>query len=95
MTKKTYPIDITNEILVISAELSRLFKSNKGNLRNIAKFSGMSVNSVKAVLAGKTANIASYSLIAKALGSNLIYVIQAIHTDNISQSNGASTSVTI
>jgi lambda repressor-like predicted transcriptional regulator len=80
MTKKTYPTEIVNEITKIAGELNKVFKANKGNLRNIAKFSGMSVNSVKAVLAGKTANIASYAMIAKALGTSLMDVIHTAKT---------------
>jgi len=80
MAKKTYPNDITDEVMKIAAELNKIFKTTKGNLRNIAKFSGMSVNSVKAVLAGKTANIASYAMIAKALGTTLMDVIHNAKT---------------
>jgi hypothetical protein len=92
MTKKTYPVEITNEISIIANQLNKVFKQNKGNLRNIAKFSGMSVNSVKAVLAGKTANIASYCLIAKALGTNLINVIDNIPVENNSTAGLTTTS---
>ena len=75
MTQKNYSVDITNEISAIAAELKKVFNNTKGNLRTIAKFSGMSVNSVKSVIAGKTANIASYCLIAKALGTTLTDLI--------------------
>ena len=77
MKNKTYPADVTDEIAKISAQLSLLFKSGANNLRTVAKFSGLSVNSVRSVLDGKTANIATYSLIAKALGSNLIDLVCA------------------
>lgn len=75
MTQKTYPAEITTEITQIANELSKIFNNTKGNLRTISKFSSMSVNSVKSVLAGKTANIASYCLIAKALGTTLTDII--------------------
>jgi len=75
MKNKTYPTDVTEEISKISNQLSTLFKSGANNLRTVAKFSGLSVNSVRSVLDGKTANIATYSLIAKALGTNLIDLV--------------------
>jgi hypothetical protein len=78
MKQKIYPKEITDEIELIGLAIKSLFESQKANLRTIAKFSDMSVNSVKAVLTGKTANIASYSLVAKALGSTLLDVIEKI-----------------
>lgn len=78
MTKKTYPTDVHNEIVQISTALSSLVKSTNTSIRTIAQFAGISVNSVKSVLSGKTANIATYALIAKALGTNLIAVVQTI-----------------
>lgn len=79
MTKKTYPADISNEINQISVALNSLVKSTNTSIRSIAQFAGISVNSVKSVLTGKTANIATYALIAKALGTNLITVVQTIN----------------
>lgn len=78
MKNKTYPANITNEISLIATELKNLFTTNKANIRTVAKFSGLSVNSVKSVLTGKTANIASYSLIASALGTNLIDLVHGM-----------------
>lgn len=83
MTTKNYPAEITNEVSAIAARLSAEFKTSGGNLRTVAKFSGLSVNSVKAVLAGKTANIASYSLIAKALGTTLVDVIHRMKAEEL------------
>ena len=77
-SKKTYPNEITEEIQKISNELARLFKAGNYNLRNIAKFSSLSVNSVRSVLEGKTGNIASYCLIAKALGTTLVDVVSSL-----------------
>ena len=77
MKQKTYPEEITEEILSIGQAMKKVFDSQKSNLRLIAKFSAMSVNSVKAVLTGKTANIASYALVAKALGTSLVDVVAA------------------
>lgn len=78
MTKKSYPTDVSNEIIQISAALSGLVKSTNTSVRSIAQFAGISVNSVKSVLSGKTANIATYALIAKALGTSLIAVVQSM-----------------
>lgn len=79
---KTYPLDITEEINKIASALKQRYDNSKENLRNISRFSGLTVNSIKAVLNGKTANIASYSLVAKALGTTLIDIIVAsCHTD--------------
>jgi lambda repressor-like predicted transcriptional regulator len=83
MNKKTYPTDVTDEVTKIASALNAMFKSQSANLRTIAKFSSMSVNSVKSVLSGKTANIASYSLIAKALGTNLIDVIHSLRASEL------------
>lgn len=83
MKNKTYPANITNEISLIAAELKALFTKNSANIRTVAKFSGLSVNSVKSVLSGKTANIASYSLIASALGSNLIDLVHGLKTSQL------------
>lgn len=77
MKQKIYPTEITDEILSIGQAMKSIFDSQKSNLRTIAKFSDMSVNSVKAVLTGKTANIASYGLVAKALGTTLVDVVAA------------------
>ena len=97
MTQKNYPQDITNEINLISVELTKIFTKNKSNLRTIAKFSGMSVNSVKSVLAGKTANIGSYCMIAKALGTTLTDVIYTMKANEAktSMTTVATTSTTI
>lgn len=78
MTKKTYPVDITNEISAIAAELATLQKKSGINVRTIAQFAGISINSVKSALAGKTANIATYVLIAKAMGTTFTAVVQAM-----------------
>ena len=78
MTKKTYPVDVTNEISAIAAELSALQKKSGTNVRTIAQFAGISINSVKSALAGKTANIATYVLIAKAMGTTFTSVIQSM-----------------
>lgn len=100
MTQKNYPQDITNEINLISVELTKIFTKNKSNLRTVAKFSGMSVNSVKSVLAGKTANIGSYCMIAKALGTTLtdvIYTMKATEavTSKVAMTGEATKSTTI
>lgn len=78
MTKKTYPADVHNEIVQISTALATLVKSTSTSVRSIAQFAGISVNSVKSVLSGKTANIATYALIAKALGTSLTAIIQSM-----------------
>jgi lambda repressor-like predicted transcriptional regulator len=92
MNKKTYPQDITDEVAKIATALDTLFKNQKSNLRNIARFASISVNSVKSVLAGKTANIASYSLIAKALGTTLTDVIYNIKATEL---KGAAPQATV
>lgn len=78
MKQKIYPQEILAEVEAIGLALKTVFDSQGNNLRTIAKFSGMSVNSVKAVLNGQTGNIASYSLVAKALGTTLINAIATV-----------------
>lgn len=87
MKNKTYPTEITDEIMEIANALKSIFTTTNSNIRTIAKFSSMSVNSVKSVLAGKTANIASYSLIAKALGTNLIDVVHGLRSKQLAKSS--------
>ena len=79
MKQKTNPKEIAEEVQSIGDALKLVFDQQKSNLRTIAKYSDMSVNSVKAVLSGKTANIASYSLVAKALGTTLVDVVVALN----------------
>jgi len=87
---KIYPNEILTEIQGIAGEMNSLFKTQKNNLRTIAKFAGISVNSVKSVLAGETANIASYSLVAKALGTSLTNVVYNIKMRENMQTNDAA-----
>ncbi len=84
--KKTHPPEVTAEVLLISGLLSAEFTRTKSDLRCVAKSAGMSVNSVKNIIGGKTANIASYCAIAKAMGTSLTALIQAssLKTDIIS-----------
>lgn len=89
MKTKIYPQDVLDQIQAIGAELACIFSLEKTNLRSISKFSNMSVNSVKSVLAGKTGNIASYALVAKALGTDLITVISKINTKVVARSGAA------
>lgn len=73
--KKVHPPEIIQEVEKIAKILSDEFARTSANLRTIAKQANMSVNSVRTILEGKTANIASYALIAKALGTNLVELI--------------------
>lgn len=81
MNQKIYPNDVVEQIQAIGNKLSTIFNNEKTNLRSISKFANMSVNSVKSVLAGKTGNIATYALVAKALGTDLITVISEISNE--------------
>jgi lambda repressor-like predicted transcriptional regulator len=83
MNQKIYPNDVIDQIQKIGHTLKTLFNSQKTNLRAISKFSDMSINSVKSVLAGKTANIASYALVAKALGTDLVSIIANMHEGKV------------
>lgn len=90
MKNKTYPTDVVDEVQAIGNALMEVFKASKTNLRAISRFSSMSVNSVKAVLAGNTANIASYSLVAKALGTDLITLIKSSQFQSVGSSTTTS-----
>lgn len=81
MNQKIYPNDVLEQIQAIGSKLSSIFNTESTNLRTISKFANMSVNSVKSVLAGKTGNIASYALVAKALGTDLISVVSDINQE--------------
>ena len=91
MTTKNYPTEITDEVANIAKQLTIEFNKSGSNLRTIAKFSSLSVNSVKAVLSGKTANIASYSLIAKAMGTTLVNVIHTMRTAELKAAESEKT----
>lgn len=77
-SKKVIPQDIIDEVAKIGNALQAIYAATNSNLRTLAKFAGMTPNSVKSVLDGHTANISSYALVAKALGTNLVDVIAAI-----------------
>ena len=92
MNHKIYPNDVVEQIQSIGNKLSTIFNKEKTNLRTISKFANMSVNSVKSVLSGKTGNIASYALVAKALGTDLITVISEIKNEVAANSGAVTTS---
>ena len=73
---KVYPPELKQDLIDVGAALTRIQKKNNIKYRSIAKFSSLSVNSVKSVLAGNTANIASYDMVARSLGTTLISLIQ-------------------
>jgi len=73
--KKVHPPEILQEVEKIAKMLSDEFVRTNANLRTVSKQANMSINSVRTILEGKTANIASYALIAKALGSSLVDLI--------------------
>lgn len=74
--KKNYPNDTLVSIQSIGASLTKLMESSKMSMRGVSQVSGIAVNSIKSVLQGATANIATYDMVARALGSSLIEVVQ-------------------
>jgi transcriptional regulator with XRE-family HTH domain len=73
--KKSYQQETVDAIKSIGDELQKLYEHEGTTIRAIATRSGLSVNSVKSILSGKTGNIASYDSVARALNTNLIDLI--------------------
>lgn len=66
--KKVHSPEVAIQVATFSTILKDEFIRTKADLRTVAKSAGMSVNSVKNIIGGKTANIASYCAISQALG---------------------------
>lgn len=73
---------VTNKDIVrIGQSLREIFDARKETYRGLSQRSGLSVNSVKAILNGATANIASYDIVARALATSLLEVCSIVwHT---------------
>lgn len=75
MNKKTNTLA---DLKVIALELTNILAQKKMTYKGIAGLSGLSVNTVKAILSGEPANIINYDSVANALGTSLIKVIQGL-----------------
>ena len=75
---KTYSIETTSSVVSIGKALHALHVSSKIPLKALSASSGLSVNSIKSIFGGATANIASYDSLARALGSSLIDVASGL-----------------
>lgn len=71
---KTYSPEVLEAVGKIGSALHNLQMKNATSLKTIATSSGLSVNSIKSIFKGSTANIASYDSLARALGSSLFEV---------------------
>ncbi len=79
---KTYSQDVLNSVKEIGEQLSQRQKELKTSLKVLSASSGLSVNSIKAIFEGMTANIASYDSLARALGTSLVQVAGTLHNSS-------------
>jgi transcriptional regulator with XRE-family HTH domain len=71
---KTYSSQVLETVKQIGTALQGLQQSSSISLKTLATNSGLSINSIKSIFKGSTANIASYDSLARALGSSLTKV---------------------
>jgi len=74
--KKNYPQDTLNDLQIIADRLNKLMVTAGFSIRGIAQKSGISINSIKSVLDGQTANIATYDAVARVFGTSLLNLLQ-------------------
>jgi len=78
MAKQIYTNEVLKEVERIGTAVKTYYKANSCSLRTISKISGLSINTVKAVLEGATGNIASYSAVANAMGTTLLDLVKGM-----------------
>jgi hypothetical protein len=83
---KTYSPKVLESVNKIGSALHGMQIKNAVSLKTIATTSGLSVNSIKSIFKGATANIASYDSLARALGSSLLEVANDCWQQEASQS---------
>ncbi len=66
------------DLKVIANALTNILAQKKMTYKGIAGLSGLSVNTVKAILSGEPANIINYDSVANALETSLIKIIQGL-----------------
>jgi hypothetical protein len=76
---KTYSPNVLESVKKIGASLQEVQQRNNSSLKTIATNSGLSINSIKSIFKGATANIASYDSLARALGTSLVEVACNCH----------------
>jgi hypothetical protein len=76
---KTYSPEVLNTIKKLGVSLQEIQQRGNVSLKHIATNSGLSINSIKSIFKGATANIASYDSLARALGTSLIEVARNCH----------------
>lgn len=77
---KNYPTAVEDDLKALSKELQETQFNGKWTLRTIAKLANLSVNSVKSILEGQTANIASYDMVARAMNTTLFDIAVKIRS---------------
>ena len=71
---KTYSPLVLDSVKQIGVSLQEIQQRSNVSLKTIATNSGLSINSIKSIFKGSTANIASYDSLARALGTCLTKV---------------------
>lgn len=91
---KTYPSVVEDSLKAISTYLRDKFTQGKYTYRTVSAMSKLSVNSVKSILTGETANIASYDMVARAVGTSLVTACAAIDAEEKRKETQAATAET-
>jgi transcriptional regulator with XRE-family HTH domain len=76
--KKNYLETTLADLASISTAYNKLMQDSGMSIRGIAQRSGISINSIKSVMEGRTANIATYDEVARAFDTSLIKIIQSL-----------------
>ena len=71
---KTYSPEVLDSVKQIGKCLQDLQQGTSASLKTLSTNSGLSINSIKSIFKGSTANIASYDSLARALGTCLTKV---------------------
>ena len=77
---KIYPPEISKELTDIGTELRNKWRASGKGLATFAASCKLSVNSVKAIFRGQTANIANYMMVMRELGLDLSTTTDLIDT---------------
>lgn len=87
---KTYSKTITNELADIGKELLIKWRATSKPLAPFAATCNLSVNSVKAIFRGATANIANYMTVMHELGTDLATITNLVDLNKTSPAEVAA-----
>ena len=76
--ERIYPEYVSDQLTALAGLINAKVATTGVSIKDLAVKSNLTVSSVKSILGGKTANIASYLMVLDALGSSLIEACQLI-----------------